>query len=115
MEGRLLEVSIIVSYCKGERDDKSSDNPIKAVISLKNDRETKYGVYITVQNELVAAYNELRNREAKRLYNTSFTDLEARYLNPETPATAKEVLAAKVKKIQNLFPQKLSEAETTTN
>ena len=103
------------SYCKGERDDKSSDNPIKAVISLKNDRETKYGVYITVQNELVAAYNELRNREAKRLYNTSFTDLEARYLNPETPATAKEVLATKVKKIQDLFPQKLSEAETTTN
>ena len=103
------------NYCKGKRDASSSDNPVKAVISLKNDRETKYGIYITVQNELVAAYNELRNREAKRLYNTNFTDLEAQYLNPETSATVKEVLATKVKKIQELFPQKLSEAETTTN
>ena len=28
-------------YCKGERDKKSSDNPDKAIISLKNDRETQ--------------------------------------------------------------------------
>ena len=32
----------------------SSDNPEKAIISLKNDRETEYKVYIAVQNELVA-------------------------------------------------------------
>lgn len=55
-------------YCQGARDEASSDNPDKAIISLKNDRETSYKVYIAVQNELVAAYNDLRNREFLRLY-----------------------------------------------
>ena len=55
-------------YCQGSKDRSSSDNPDKAIISLKNDRETDYKVYISVQNELVAAYNELRNREFTRLY-----------------------------------------------
>lgn len=100
------------SYCKGKRDPASSDNPAKAIISLKNDRETKYNVYITVQNELVGAYNELRNREAQRLYNRDFTDMEADYLDPETPSSTKDELKEKVKRIQDLFPQKLSEAET---
>ena len=31
-------------YCQGERDEASSDNPDKAIISLKNDRETSYKV-----------------------------------------------------------------------
>ena len=33
-------------YCQGARNSKSSDNPDKAIISLKNDRETSYKVYI---------------------------------------------------------------------
>ncbi len=103
------------SYCKGKRDATSSDNPAKAIISLKNDRETKYATYITVQNELVGAYNDLRNREALRLYNRNFVDMEAEYLNPETPSSVREELKDKVKKIQELFPQKLSEAETSSN
>ncbi|MDL5514049.1 biopolymer transporter ExbD [Arenibacter sp. M-2] len=103
------------SYCKGKRDASSSDSPAKAIISLKNDRETKYGTYITVQNELVGAYNELRNREAQRLFKRNFTDMEAEYLNPETPDDVREELKEKVKRIQDLFPQKLSEAETSSN
>ncbi|MCM4169257.1 hypothetical protein KCTC52924_00679 [Arenibacter antarcticus] len=102
------------SYCKGTRDASSSDSPAKAIISLKNDRETKYGTYITVQNELVGAYNELRNREAQRLYKRNFTDMEAEFLNPETPDNVRDELKEKVKNIQELFPQKLSEAETST-
>ena len=98
-------------YCKGARSSDSSDNPNKAIISLKNDRETKYSTYITVQNELVGAYNELRNREAQRLYGRDFTDMEADYLDPETPSGTKDELKEKVKRIQDLFPQKLSEAE----
>ncbi|MBD1259634.1 biopolymer transporter ExbD [Maribacter polysiphoniae] len=102
------------NYCKGKKNPESSDNPTKAIISLKNDRETKYGTYITVQNELVGAYNDLRNREAQRLYGRKFTDMEAEYLNPETAQSVKDDLKEKVKKIQDLFPQKLSEAETST-
>ena len=103
------------NYCKGKRDITSSDNPAKAIISLKNDRETKYSTYITVQNELVGAYNDLRNREAQRLYNRDFVAMEAEYLNPETPESVRDELKDKVKRIQELFPQKLSEAETSTN
>ena len=103
------------TYCKGRKNSSSSDNPTKAIISLKNDRETKYGTYITVQNELVGAYNDLRNREAQRLYGRDFTDMEGEYLNPETAQSIKDDLKDKVKKIQDLFPQKLSEAETSTS
>lgn len=103
------------NYCKGRKDASSSDNPEKAIISLKNDRETKYSTYITVQNELVGAYNDLRNREAQRLYGRDFTEMEGKFLNPETPSAERDDLKPKVKKIQELFPQKLSEAETSTN
>lgn len=103
------------NYCKGRKDAASSDNPTKAIISLKNDRETKYSTYITVQNELVGAYNDLRNREAQRLYNRDFTEMESEYLNPETPPATRDDLKDKVKRIQDMFPQKLSEAETSTN
>lgn len=103
------------NYCKGKRDATSSDNPTKAIISLKNDRETKYSTYITVQNELVGAYNDLRNREAQRLYNRDFVQMESEYLNPETSQDVRDELKDKVKRIQELFPQKLSEAETSTS
>ena len=103
------------NYCKGRNNPESSDNPSKAIISLKNDRETKYSTYITVQNELVGAYNDLRNREAQRLYGQNFTEMEAKYLNPETPSSEREDLKDKVEQVQKMFPQKLSEAETTSN
>ncbi|WP_430906745.1 ExbD/TolR family protein [Maribacter sp. 2-571] len=104
------------NYCSGgKKDASSSDNPTKAIISLKNDRETKYGTYITVQNELVGAYNDLRNREAKRLYKRAFTEMEAEYIKQETPASVKEELKEKITAIQEMFPQKLSEAETSTS
>ncbi|MFO7744050.1 MAG: biopolymer transporter ExbD [Psychroflexus sp.] len=97
-------------YCQGAGDPKSSDNPIKAVISLQNDRKTQYGRYIAVQNELVAAYNELRNREANRLFKTDFTDMEAAFNDPEYEGD-KDELKERIGTIKDLFPQKLSEAE----
>lgn len=103
------------NYCRGRKNASSSDNPTKAIISLKNDRETKYKTYITVQNELVGAYNDLRNREAQRLFGRDFVDMEAEFLNPETPSAIRDDLKPKVKRVQDLFPQKLSEAETSTN
>ncbi len=99
-------------YCQGLHDATSSDNPDKAIVSLKSDRETKYGVYIAVQNEIVGAYNDLRNREAQRLYRRNFTEIDDLYNNPETPSEVREDLKDKVKRIQDLFPQKFSEAET---
>ena len=101
-------------YCQGERDKSSSDNPDKAIISLKNDRETDYKVYISVQNELVAAYNELRDREFIRLYpNERMTFVEANkfYSDPRTSLKVKSKLKPKRDVLKKMYPQKLSEAE----
>ena len=101
-------------YCLGDRDPDSSDNPDKAVISLKNDRETDYKVYIAVQNELVAAYNVLRNREFKRLnpnLGLDFVQANKIYNDPRTSINEKERLKPLLGEVKLLFPQKLSEAE----
>lgn len=97
-------------YCQGVRDPASSDNPEKAIISLVNDRKTKYGTYISVQNELVAAYNVLRNRESQRLYQSDYLEMERNYNDPNYRGN-KEVLKERLDEIQNMYPQKLSEAE----
>jgi len=102
------------SYCLGDRNLDSSDNPEKAVISLKNDRETDYKVYIAVQNELVAAYNVLRNREFLRLnpnLGLDFVQADKIYNDPRTSIAEKERLKPLLSEVKLLFPQKLSEAE----
>ena len=98
------------NYCRGKRDASSSDNPDKAVISVQNDRLTSYKMYIAVQNELVAAYNQLRNRESQRLYGWDFTEM-SRALDEGDYRGNKETLQEQLENIQKLFPMKLSEAE----
>ena len=98
------------NYCQGAGDPASSDNPQIAVIMLVNDRATEYGTYIAVQNELVAAYNQLRNRAAQRLYGTSFDQMEANY-DDVTYQGDKEELKEQIQRIRDMWPQKLSEAE----
>jgi biopolymer transport protein ExbD len=97
-------------YCQGAGDPTSSDNPIKGVIMLVNDRQTEYGTYIAVQNELVGAYNELRNRSAQRLYGKSFSQMEADY-NSVTYTGNKDRLKEQIEEIRDMWPQKLSEAD----
>src|SRR6056300_1395087 len=102
------------AYCQGKRDESSSDNPDKAIISLKSDRETTYKVYIAVQNELVAAYNELRNREFLRLnpnLGISYVEADLIYSDPRTSVDDKISLKEKLDVVKLLYPQKLSEAE----
>jgi biopolymer transport protein ExbD len=66
-----------------------------AVISLRNDVGTMYGTYIKVQNELVAAINELREEIATEKFGKSYASL-----NEDNQ-----------KIIQDIYPQKISEAE----
>lgn len=47
----------------------------QGVVSLQNDRTTKYGKYIEVQNEIVGAINELRNELAKQVWGKPFDRL----------------------------------------
>ncbi|MGB3591780.1 MAG: biopolymer transporter ExbD [Nonlabens sp.] len=102
------------NYCQGSKDENLSVNPDKAVISLVNDRQASYRMYITVTNELVKAYGILRDREGKRLFGETFTSMEARLADwPETEKEAPEFaeLEKKIKEVRELFPRKLSEAE----
>jgi len=102
------------SYCEGARDPDSSDNPVKAVISLKNDRETDYKVYISVQNELVAAYNTLRNRAFKKRnpnFGIDYVQADKIFNDPRTSSTEKDRIKPKLDEVKALYPMKLSEAE----
>lgn len=98
------------TYCQGKKDPSSSDNPDKAIISLKNERETSYKTYIAVQNELVAAYNELRDVRAEAEYGKPFTEMEANYKDVNWPGN-KVKLKEKIDQIKVDYPQKLSEVQ----
>ncbi|MEN3323517.1 biopolymer transporter ExbD [Mariniflexile soesokkakense] len=97
-------------YCNGKKNSESSDNPDKAIISLKNERETTYKTYIAVQNELVAAYNDLRNIRAQALYGKSFLEMEANLNDVNWPGD-KTKLKDQLEKIKIEYPQKLSEVQ----
>ena len=100
--------------CQGKKNPRSSDNFDKAIISLQSDRATKYDTYIAVQNEIIAAYNTLRNREFERSFpnlGMSFVEAEKRYSDPRTPSAEKAKLKDKLEEIKILIPQKFSEAE----
>ena len=71
----------------------------KQVISLQNDRGTKYETYITVQNELTKAYNELRDELAMGKWSKTYAQLEK--------ANEKD----KLKAIRKIYPMRISEAE----
>lgn len=70
----------------------------EGVISLQNDNGTTYRMYMLVQNELVAAYNELREDLAK----TAFGKLYSKLTPEEQEAVDKAI------------PQRISEAEPKT-
>lgn len=65
------------------------------VISVQNDVDTQYQAYIDVQNELVAAYNELRNELSQLKFGKKFDELNE----------------LQQKDVQTVYPQKISEAE----
>ncbi|MEO1515921.1 MAG: biopolymer transporter ExbD [Bacteroidota bacterium] len=49
--------------------------PKNAIISLQNDRGTRYETYIHVYNELKAAYNELWDQESRARFGKGFDEL----------------------------------------
>ena len=100
VEEELMEVSQLREGAKKFLDNwgknpNLSDNPQKAIISLQNDRGTSYEMYIKVQNELSAAYRELRDREAQKKFGVNYTKLKG----------------DNKKEIRKMYPEKISEAE----
>jgi biopolymer transport protein ExbD len=68
----------------------------KGVISLKNDRGTSYEMYISVQNELAAAFNEMKDELSQDLFGVKYTQL---------------VDEQQIKGINKAVPIRISEAE----
>lgn len=71
----------------------------KHVISLQNDRGTSYEMYIAVQNELAAAYNELRDGLSMRKFGRKFNELKGEEWEKQREA------------IEEIYPMRISEAE----
>jgi len=67
------------------------------IISIQTDRTTKYDVYFQIQNELVRAYNDVRDEFALSKFGKHFADIV-----PESD----EDLA-----VRGVYPMKISEAE----
>ncbi|MBP6398557.1 MAG: biopolymer transporter ExbD [Saprospiraceae bacterium] len=86
---------LFISNPRQESD--KATNPADAIVSLKNDRGTKYSTYLRVYNELQAAYTELRNETALKKYGKDF----------------EFVTDTQKKEIRELIPLILSEAEPT--
>ena len=68
----------------------------KGVVSLKNDRGTSYAMYISVQNELARAFNEMKDEMSLKYFNQHYADL-----------TDKD----KIDAINKAVPVRISEAE----
>ena len=76
--------------------DKCGDvNITRGVVSLQNDRGTKYETYIQVQNSIVAAFNICRDNFAKEYFGKVYD----------------EVTADEQKIVKTVFPLNISEAE----
>ncbi len=71
--------------------------PKNAVISLQHDRGTEYDIYLSVYNELKAAYRELWEEKALQRYRKSYDNLTM----------------AEQKAIRSEIPLVISEAEPT--
>lgn len=71
----------------------------KHVISLCSDRGTSYDMYIAVQNELAAAYHELRDELAREKFGVNFDELIKKGEN------------RKIVAIEYVYPLRISEAE----
>ena len=65
------------------------------VVSLRCDRTSSYKAYMAVQNELVAAYNELRDELAQEKWQKNYADLDVEQQDA----------------IREIYPQRISEAE----
>ena len=74
-----------------------SVDPTSAIISIKNDRGTKYGTYLEEYNELKAAYDELWEDAAMKKFGKNLDELSN----------------VQAKEVKDAIPLVLSEAEPT--
>jgi len=95
------------TWCNGKKDLASSEHPAKAIVKLQSNRNTSYGLYISVQNEIIGAYSELRNDLSLSLYGITFTSLLENFKKDKSNNN----LQSKIKLIKSKYPQHILEEE----
>lgn len=76
----------------------------KQIVSLQNDRGTSYEMYIKVQNELVGAYNDVREEYAQRKFGKTIKQLE-------DGSEKSKLMEDQLDAVKDVYPQRISEAE----
>lgn len=100
VEKKIMKVNELNEFTKQfltneGRDPNMATSSKKAIISLKNDRGTGYETYVSVYNELIRAYNEVRDEAAEKKFGKPFSKLTKKQKD----------------EIKDMHPMKISEAE----
>lgn len=98
------------------QDPNFSDNPKSAIVSLKDQRGTTYGTYLGIQNELKAAYREVRDKAVVSLTGGKYSSLQEldNILEDDKAPQAKKDYAFNIaEQVRDRYPMKISEAEPT--
>lgn len=83
-------------YCHGNQDEKLSQNPKKAVISLQYGKKSNYKTFIFVQDEITKAFYELRSQYSSDIFNKP----------------VEELTKEEIETVRKAYPFRISEAKT---
>lgn len=100
VEGKYMDITELQEMTEkfltnNGKDPNLSENPQKAIVSLKNDPRCSYDIYIQVQNEIKSAYRVVRDEAALEKFDRVFEELEKDERS----------------QIREIYPMKFSEAE----
>jgi biopolymer transport protein ExbD len=100
-EKELLEIDFPAGQSRNFPDGNAKLMISKGVVSLQNDRSTTYGKYLKVQDVLVGAVNELRDKFSRENFDRKYEDLDNK----------KSIDEGIINGINNVYKMNISEAE----
>ncbi len=87
-----------VDNANRSQDPNLSESPQQAIVSIKTDRQTPYEIFVSMLDEVIGAYRELRNQAAREQFGVDY-------------ATFRDRVARDEDIIRQTYPQNISLAE----